>query len=54
MAGKKMKLDDSGVETSDLEDEFYVFEEHEHSAKEDETQGATSGGGSTWVPSQGI
>jgi hypothetical protein len=38
---------ESGAEASDLEDEFYEFEEEqEASAQEDEPQAATSGGGS--------
>jgi len=69
MAGKKMKLDEldisqilvadtdseSGAEASDLEDEYYEFEEEqEASAQEDEPQAATSGRGSpTWGPPQG-
>jgi len=46
---------ESGAEASDLEDEFYEFEEEqETSAQEDEPQAATSGGGSpTWGPPQG-
>ena len=45
---------ESGAEASDLEDEFYEFEEQEASAQEDEPQTATSGGGSpTWGPPQG-
>jgi len=67
--GKKIKLDElaiseilvadtdseSGVEVSNLEDEFYEFEEEqEASAQADEPQAATSGGGSpTWGPPQG-
>jgi len=69
MAAKKIKLDkpaiseilvadtdsESGTEVSNLEDEFYEFEEEqEASAQEDEPQDATSGGGSPkWGPPPG-
>jgi len=69
MVAKKIMLDEpaiseilvadtdseSGAEASNLEDEFYEFEEEqEASAQEDEPQAATSGGGSpTWGPPQG-
>jgi len=60
MVGKEIKLDklaisgilvadtdsESGAEASDLENEFYEFEELEASAQEDEPQAATSGRGS--------
>jgi len=66
MAAKKIKLDEpaiseildadtdseSGAETSDLEDEFYEFEEQ--ASAQDEPQAATSGGGSpAWGLPQG-
>jgi hypothetical protein len=45
---------ESGAEASNLEDGFYVEEEQEVSAQEDEPQAATSGGGSpTWGLPQG-
>ena len=69
MAAKNIKLDEpaiseilvadtdseSGAEASDLADEFSESEEElEASAKEEEPQAATSGGGSpTWGPPQG-
>ena len=69
MVAKKIKLDElaiseilvadtdseSGAEASDLEDEFYEFEEEqEAAAQEEEPQAATSGRGSpTCGPPQG-
>jgi len=45
---------ESGAEASNLEDGFYVEEEQEVSAQEDEPQAATSGGGlPTWGLPQG-